>query len=292
MRQAILSLLLFHACLLRPQAQPSESGPMKIGILPVKYQSDKEKDAANQVTNQLYDNFTNSKRAEIINREFFVDLQNEKFLTSEIDFVDGETLSKTKSKGAKYLLVAKVATCAIEEKVTSSTTGGKTVTYECFLNVGLRLIDVETGVTAQSYTLQNEKKAFSDWNILDGSDKSTASEAIQVAVKKLDKDVKKFMDTYFPVEAAVVKLKESSKDKAIVVLVGIGSDNGAQKKQKFIVKEKSLVEGQAYYEQLGEVEIEEVNGKGISTAKVVKGGKEIYAKMNQSGTQLVITSKS
>ncbi len=255
MRQVVLlSLLFLCACFTRLQAQSSENSPMKIGILPVKYQSNNEKDAANQVTNQLYDNFTNSKRAEIINREFFIDLQNEKFLTSEIDFVDGETLSKTKSKGAKYLLVAKVATCTVEEKVTTGTSG-KSVTYECFLNVGLRLIDVETGITAQSFTLQNEKKAFSDWNILDGSAKSTASEAIQVAVQKLDKDVKKFMDTYFPVEAPVVKIKESSKDKATTVLVGIGSDNGALKKQKFIVKEKSLVVGEAYYEQVGEVEI-------------------------------------
>lgn len=291
MRQIVLSLLLLCACLMRSQAQTTDGSLQKIGVLPVKYQSDKEKDAANQVTNQLYDNFTNSKRAEIINREFFVDLQNEKFLTSEIDFVDGETLSKTKSKGAKYLLVAKVATCAVEEKVTTSTTTGKSVTYECFLNVGLRLIDVETGVTAQSYTLQNEKKMFSDLNPLDGSSKSTASEAIQVAVKKLDKDIKKFMDTYFPVEAPVVKIKESSKEKATVVLVGIGSDDGALKKQKFIVKEKSIVAGETYYEQVGEVEIEEVNGKGISSAKVTKGGKEIYTKLNQPGSQLVITSK-
>ncbi|MCE7923879.1 MAG: hypothetical protein DYG98_12540 [Haliscomenobacteraceae bacterium CHB4] len=275
---------------MRPQAQSSEIGLMKIGILPVKYQSGKEQDAANQVTNQLYDNFTNSKRAEIINREFFGDLQNEKFLTSEIDFVDGETLSKTKSKGAKFLLVGKVATCTVEEKKSTSTTG-LSVSYECFLNVGLRLIDVETGVTAQSYTLQNEKKMLSDWNILDG-DKSTPSEAIQAAVKKLDKDIKKFMDSYFPVEASVVKLKESSKDKAVLVLVGIGSDSGVQKKQKFLVKEKSLVEGEPYYELVGEVEIEEVNGKGISTAKVTKGGKEIFTKMSQPGTKLVITSKN
>jgi len=148
MRQIVLLLLLLCACHPFLKAQSPESGLMKIGILPVKYQSGKEQDAANQVTNQLYDNFTNSKRAEIINREFFGDLQNEKFLTSEIDFVDGETLSKTKSKGAKYLLVGKVATCTVEEKKSSGTTvGSPSVSYECFLNVGLRLIDVETGAT-------------------------------------------------------------------------------------------------------------------------------------------------
>ena len=267
-----------------------ETSLMKIGILPVKYQSADQSDAANQVTNQLYDNFTDSKRAEIINREFFGDLQNEKFLTSEIDFVDGETLDKTKSKGAKYLLVAKVATCKVEEKVTQVPgTGTKNVTYECFLNVGLRLINVETGVTDQSYTLQNEKPMG---GFVSFGGKSTASEAIRAAVGKLDRDVKKFMDAYFPIEAEVVKIKETSRDKATVVIVGMGTGDGVKQKQNFIVKEKTMVRGEPYYEEIGEVEISEINGKSLSTAKVVKGGKEILVKMSQPNPSLVITTKN
>lgn len=271
-------------------AYAQDEGTKKVGILPVKYQDARQVDAANMITNLLYDNFTNGKRAKVINREFFSDLQNEKFLTSEIDFIDGETFSKTKSEGAKYLLVAKVATCKVEKKQGTNSNGQVSYYYQCYLNVGLRIINVETGETDNSYTLENKTGYFQDWGNT-FKDRSTESGAIKIAVDDLQKGLTEFMNKYFCVEALVLKVKETKGDKLVSVLVGLGTDDGIERKHDFLVKEKSMLNDEPYYEQIGEVQIEEVNGKSLSTAKVVKGSQEIYAKL-QAGATLVVTSKT
>jgi hypothetical protein len=276
-----------------PVALSAQQDKVKIGILPVKYVSSDQADAARQVTNLLYNNFTNSKRAYIINREFFNDLLNEKHLTSSIDFIDGETFSKTKSQGAKYLLVGQVATCRTEQKRTTSVTnqGSTTISYDAFLSIGLRLVDVESGENVQSYTLDNQKGYLEQLKDTFKGDKSTPTGAITAAIDDANDDLKKFLDKYFPVEAGVTKVKETKDDKATSIMIDIGTDDGVEKKTRYLVRERVEESGQdPYYETVGEVEVEEVNGKSRSSCKVLKGGKEILSKIN-SGAKLVVVSK-
>jgi len=289
----ILFSLLFLALIGIPGLS-AQTEKVKIGILPVKYVTNDQSDAARQVTNLLYDNFTNGKRAFIINREFFNDLLTEKNLTSSIDFIDGETFSKTKSQGAKYLLVAQVATCRTEQKRSISTTnpGNPSISYDAFLNIGLRLVNVESGQTLQSYTLDNQKSYLEKIKDTFKGDRSTPTGAITAAISDVNDDLKKFLDKYFPVEASVLKAKEVKGDKATSLLIDLGSDDGAEARVNFLVKERVEESGQdPYYETVGEVEISEVNGKSRSTTKVVKGGKEILTKLN-GGAKLVVVSKT
>jgi curli biogenesis system outer membrane secretion channel CsgG len=259
---------------------------LKIGILPIKYGDNEDsKDAAGQVTDQLYDRFTQSKQAELVEREFFKDLTDEKFLNSAVDFIEGDVVSKTKSAGAKYLLLGKISTCRVEESTGKSLTGGITQNYTCFLTIGLRLIDVETGIVAHSFTLENKKPLGISFNF------PNRAAAVRSAVKNLEKDIKTFTDTYFPKEAAVKGILEFDKknEKAEKIEVRIGNAHGAKVRDRFVVKEKYMEDDEYNYREVGEIEIIEVNGNKLSTAKVRSGGDKIKEKLEKGSILVVVT---
>lgn len=166
-----------------------------------------------------------------------------------------------------------------------------TVTYDAFLSIGLRLIDVESGQNMQSYTIDNQKSYLEKLKDTFKGDKSTPTGAITAAIDDANDDLIEFLNKYFPVEAEVLKIKETKGDKAATVLIDIGTEDGVEKGANYLVRERIEESGQdPYYETIGEVEVAEVNSKTRSTCKVEKGGKEILTKMN-GGAKLVVVSK-
>ncbi len=65
-------------------------GHLRIGSLD-------QKNTAAQITDKIIDQLIQSDQAKVVEREFYNDLNNENFLTSDVDFIEGVTFSKTKS---------------------------------------------------------------------------------------------------------------------------------------------------------------------------------------------------
>ncbi len=254
-----------------------------IGILPIKYEAGSEdaKNAAALITDELYNQFIQSGQAKIVEREFFNDLKNEKFLTSDIDFVDGVTYSKTKSVGAKQLLVGKISSFKLDEDSGN---------YKCSISVGARLIDVETGQIVHSYTLEN-KKGISI-STLSSFLRNSKGEAVKEAVSSLKKSIQDFASIYFPVDFVLkrISLINEKTNKAEQVEIRVGNLKGAKKNQKYLIREKMIDGNEVNYSTVGEVEISEVNGANLSTAKIVKGADLIKSKTD-AGVDLVAQLK-
>lgn len=256
-----------------------------IAILPFKHSEGTEyqKEAAAMVTDRIFDRFIATGQAKVVEREFFKDLQDEKFLTSEIDFLDGSVVSKTKSIGAKYILTGKVSSLTMFNDKGS---------YKCNLSIGLRLIDVETGEVEKSYTMDSNKPLNASIlempEILKEVLKQTPGDALKAAVKNLEEHIKDFTNKNFPLEVEIKGISLLSKDqkKAQELEIRIGEAKEAKKKTKYFIKEKYMDEGDTILKEVGEVEITEVLGKNLSTAKVTKGGDKIKEKI-EAGAQLV-----
>ncbi len=256
----------------------------KIGILPVKYESSSQADAARQVTDLLYDEFVSGKRAGVINREFFSDLQNEKELSSSIDFLNGELLDKTRSEGAKFLLIGKITSYNIEQT--------KHGNYSCQLAVGLRVINVETGRTEYSSTLKNNSNFITD--LVKNKASDTKGRATSLAVNELKKGLKKFLNKHFPYEGNILEIHKERKGKAKEVLVSIGSNDGVTTNDKYVIltrKEKTIQNEMVVFDsKVGEGVIKEINAGGVSTLSIKKGGETILTSFN-SGVSLIIKPK-
>lgn len=269
-----ICFLLFYSVLCNGQ-----NSSHHIGILPIKYEAGNEdlKSAATQITDLVYNYFIQNRLAKIVEREYFNDLKTEKFLTSDIDFVDGVTYSKTKSVGAQSLLVGKISGFKIDKNDQGY--------YKCKISVGVRLIDVETGQIKESYTFENKEVAvLSDLTNFD----KTPGSAITTAISKLNTSIEKFAKLYFPVEYLVKEIVQNNGNKAEVIEVRVGSSKGAQAKQRYLIKERTIEEGEVNYSTVGEVTITEVNGANLSTAKVTKGGDIIKSKIDKGATLVAI----
>jgi curli biogenesis system outer membrane secretion channel CsgG len=288
MKKTVLSLLFITFIKFIGLAQEEHF----IGILPIKYEAGNEdmKNAAALVSDEIYNQFIQSGQVRVVEREFFNDLKNEKFLTSEVDFVDGVTYSKTKSVGAKQLLVGKVSSFKLDE---DQTMRGN---YKCTVSVGVRLVDVETGQVVHSYTLENKKSIFAgdimNSDLLKAVLKSTKGEAVKEAVGSLKKSIQEFANTYFPAEFQLkrISLINEKNNKAEQVEIRVGNNKGAKAKQRYYIKEKMIDEGEVNYSTVGEIEIIEVNGANLSTAKIIKGGDIIKSKTD-AGIKLVALLK-
>lgn len=261
----------------------AQDEPLKIGLLPIKYREVAHGDPARQVFDMMYNEIVNGKRFVPLDRSFFQDLQNEKFLQSEIDFVDGSTIDKTRSEGAAYLLIGQVSTCRTERKVNENST-----TYIAVLSIGLRVIDVETGQVKHSATLDYKPSSLP----LIRLEYSTELEAIQRAISATKKDVLNFLDTYFPTRGEIreVSAYNKSRSRAENVVINLGRENGAVVGSRFEVSEYKLIDGELFFESIGEITITEINGNRLSTAKVNNGGDRIAALIAE-GKKLVIRSK-
>ena len=281
--KSLFLLLLATACASLMAQDPNQYA---IGIPPVKF-SVGDADAARQVEDLIYEYFVNSKRITIVERGFFKDLENEKWLQSSEDFIDTETIEKTKSKGAKQLLIARITSCQVER--VDGTSGKKS--YHCNLNVGVRLIDVETSEVIVSDSWTNGDHAI--WNPKSFITSTSESGAIQKAVKELKKPVKQFMDDNYPVQAGIVSVETTAGTKAKTIMIELGSEDGIKKNDKLVVYETGTrkVRGKdmSYKTEIGQIKIAEINGPSLATAEVKKGGDVILAKYNQ-GAKILIKS--
>lgn len=283
-----LLVLVFVLGSINTQAQ-DESLPV-MGILPFRCASSSDAGAARQAESLVYELFVNSKRLNIVEREFFEDLEGEKWRQSQEDFIDGSTIEKTKAEGAEYLLLGKIADCDVSREVDDD----GDVSYECDLSVNIRIVDVETSEVKYSDHWENKGLLNSGiLNISLGAD--SEGESIDKAINELKKPVMNFLDKYYPIKGVIIDVVEQQRGEAKRVMLKMGSEDGVKEKSKYLVFESKTRqvgdEEVSYRKEIGELKVKEVNGAHVSIAKVRKGGDLILQKFT-TGADLVITTKN
>jgi len=271
-------------------AQKPDKTPKTIGILPFKYADPSYRTVALQAESFFYEMLVNSKRAIPVEREFFKDLEDEKWRQSSEDFIDGSTISKTSSRGAQDLTLIRMVSYQVEEIRNKE---NNSITYYCNIVLNLRIVDVETSQVKHSYTLKNPTRNIT--NLKSWYTEGSKVAAEQRALKELKRSIEDFLNDYLPLEASILEIVEENKGKAKVVLIEIGTDQGAKKGDEFTVLEniKRQAGGKeiSYTAEIGEIEIKETNGPNISTALVKKGSDKIFEKFSQGGS-IIIKSKT
>ncbi|WP_083937555.1 CsgG/HfaB family protein [Lewinella cohaerens] len=265
----LLTGALFASLLVAQETTP----PKVIGILPFKVTQQNQLDIAKQVEAIVYEEIVSSKRVGVVEREFFGELENEKWRQSQVDFIDGDVISKTRSRGARHLLIGQITQCDVSRK--SNSNGG--YYYSCGLKVSIRITDIETSLVTISATWENN-------SILDFDTGDTEAAAMAKSANSMRRRVRKFLDTYFPIKGEILQAQTNG-----TLVIGLGAVHGIQDNDRLTVYKTSEIAGRVFNEEVGEIKVSEVNGPELCTATIKKGKDIILSGLKSNDTYYVKT---
>jgi len=205
--------------------------------------------------------------------------------TEDASNVDENTLVIMKNLHANYLIQGHVTTL---EGIRVVDKEGK-VSYKGSVVFSLRIVDIATGTFkgTENYSYEGSGSGFLATGTGDTPDKAIAN-----TMSSIEKDMKKLVNEYFPIEGTILEIAVEKKGKATEVYIDLGEKNGMQKKQKFAVFAEREVAGRKSQKRIGEIEIDAVEGDDISLCKVKKGGEEIKAAMGEEQSIVIKTINS
>ena len=152
--------------------------------------------------------------------------------------------------------------------------------YNTEIEYTIQLIDPGTGATQQTYTYK-----CSGSSIDDGGRESRLD-----AVKNSSKNMKAFIEDAFPVNGTIVAVEEGDENKAKVVYINLGRDQGIEKGQKFIVYAIIDIAGEKTEREIGTLTAVNVVGANRTLCKVNNGG-DVIAQNLASNNEMMIKSR-
>ena len=203
--------------------------------------------------------------------------------TEDASTADESTLSAYRNLNANYIIQGHVTTLKGVQKKDSE---GK-ISYDGHITFSLKVIDISDGTLLGSKNFNYEGRPLTCFK---GST-STPEEAIEASIScNLEKDIKLIIEEYFPLSGDIIELGALDKKGELKeVYIGLGEQDGLQKKQNFKVYIHREVAGRKSKKEVGEIEVTAVEGADISLCKVKKGGKEIKEAMGE-GTKVTVVS--
>lgn len=190
--------------------------------------------------------------------------------TGRMTVVEQTTLGKMPS--AKNELLLKLSEMGIQYYIEGtfnsadrkSHTSNSSTVHECTISYTLIIIEAETGITKSSETLKESGSG------------STSDEALLKAISKARKQMTRFVDNNFKVEAIVKGLDEVDGKKGVkTCYINVGSNAGMTKGQICEVFCEKEVVGEKIDQKIGELKIEEVLSGTLSKCSVKNGGLEM-----------------
>ncbi len=185
--------------------------------------------------------------------------------TTDTDYqLDGYVISITTSR----TLIEKYKTYAYEAKIA----------FQLSVTEGNKFIGNKTFEIPSSSLLDFPPKVH-----------YSESDAVNAALNRVEKGLKKFVDEHFYLSGTVVELAETKNNDAKKLYIDLGSEKGIIKGQRLDVNVEKTIKDKTIHLPIGEIEVESVVGDGVSLCKVRKGGKEIFAAINEGRNLTVIT---
>lgn len=271
----IILIVIINLSVMQGFAQETP-GEQALAILPFKYPGGSNYSGlARQFESLTYEKFVKGKRVDLVEREYFVELENEKWRQSEIDFIDGTTIAKTKARGAKYILIGQVNDFKIVQTINDDGTKGN---FSASASLTIRVINAETSKVEISGALSAKT------DISDLFETTTETGSTNAVVKKMEKKISQFINENWPLLGKIVQAGEEGGSKLKSVIAKLGNAQGVAVGEKYLVieRQEKVVDGEKliFDAKLGEAQLTQINGEKLSTFKILSGADEIQKKMS------------
>ncbi len=298
-------VIIFFICFLFVRfdllAQVSNDGSYILAILPATSSARDGYNYAASVEDLLATAFNGKSRFTLVDRTKITQLESEKTLQKNEDFINGYTVQQSKSLGAQYIISTDISqvnfTKYSKEKAANAlmrlTTKTETLTSGINANVVIncKVIDVETGTVKTS-------KIFNLSEDFDGE--TIGSVCINKLISSSGNKFNIWVNEAFPIYMKVIKV-ESLDKKGLPkeILIKGGKEMNLQSSKAFFVLnnsskidifyiEKLAIDGKEYTRNIvvGNATIAEEQGD-FSVCKVHSGAKAIQDCLSQGKTLLI-----
>lgn len=196
---------------------------------------------------------------------------------SEAAMNDNHEVAEITQLNANYIIRGVVN--SIDTQTRRSEYKGKvSVSWTTELKYTIQLIDPSTGATQNSYNYSASATSYDN-----------ASDSRRDAVANSAKNMKKFIEDAFPVKGTILQVAEGDSKKAKTVYINLGTDQGIQKGQKFVVYAVVDVAGEKSEKEIGTLTAAEVMSATRTLCKVNNGGDVIAANLASNAEMTIKT---
>lgn len=272
---------LLYVCGVNAQEGQPVKGKEVVCIESFTYPSDIGSNVVTSLRNKVIEGINAMDRVKLVDAESDPILRGERERRSQESAINDENsrMESMKTLGAKYVISGHIVSM---EAVRSVDSNGR-VSYSGAVVYQLKVYDLANGTIV----------ATKDFNQsgLTGGVGSTKMEAIIGSFDFCKLNMERFVDDVFKIVGKIEEMSEVKKDEAKAVYINLGEDRGIQKGQKFEVYTERQVVGRTTKKLIGELQVEAVEAGDLSLCKVKKGGKEIFAAINDRSVVTVVSKK-
>ncbi len=220
-----------------------------------------------------------------LNRMFVIDATTETKLSNmnqkrgedevnEMNVLEESRSAALKQFGAKYLMTGKVSNYSSESKYIASKR-----TYTVNILFSLKIFNIVTGEAVSS-------KQFKVSGIGDSASKAEIS-----AISNSDYEIRKYIETDFPIVTKIIQLEAKNKrGKLKELYILAGSNHGFKQGNPFEVYTEKRIAGIVTKSLIGKIRIKDVVGENVSLCNVTKGHAEIEKAFNENPETLIVMS--
>lgn len=243
--------------------------------------------------------FVKSNRFRILDRESLGIVLDEQEIQKQITSINAEVVNQGQIAGAENIVGGKLISLDYKEvkgagKVFTDLVFGKNgnetdeILYRPVLTFSLNIISTESSETIHSETF--DVGTFNTKS-LGGT---TKQEAFKNALNSLEDQITRdFINKFLAEKIAVLGIEEEENGEAKMLLINTGNSSGAEKDDKFKVYHISVLSVNdreiKREKEIGEIQIVDVEGEELSTAKVIKGGPELLSNFHAGETLICKT---
>lgn len=148
--------------------------------------------------------------------------------------------------------------------------------YKGVITATINLKYAKNDVIMKTYSITSS--AYSDsWY-------GSADEALSYAISRVRSYIRGSLNSAFPLFASIVESATAKKDKQKEVYIDLGNPDGVHTGMQFAVYVIKTIAGKEARSEIGRLKVVEVMGDDISLCKVMRGGKDIKAAIDNGAT--------
>lgn len=234
-----------------------------------KFTSEVESPFCASVAEKVVQTVTNTKRFIVVDRTSYDKVKEELEFQKSEAFIDSKnTAEQGVAVAAQYMLIGHLIKMNI---YTMKNSDGSVNGYKASAAFTLKVNDVETGETTEAESFQTEVSPLA----------ASKEQAVNQALQSVEPALNEYFIKTFPVNAKIIKILESKKDAASVILINSGKKQGIRVGDKLSVEHIEMLEGNPFPTQIGIVKVIELSGDDFAKCKIEgKSGAEILSRFN------------
>lgn len=242
----------------------SDTRPV-VGVAP--FMCEESSKYAGLVTEKVVEMLTNTHRFRVVDRTSYDKVHAELELQKSEAFIDSEnTATQGIAVAAEKMItghIAKIPVYAIKNPY------GSVKGYKASVAFQMKIVDVETGLSNEATSFQGQTSEMM----------LSPESAVTQSMASLQGELEEYFRVNFPLEGKIVKILDSTNDKAALVLLNVGKKQGVKHNDRFRIAHIEMLDGKPYPLVIGEITVTRLSGDDFAECSVPKKiGAELLAR--------------